>query len=507
MEVITVYGKKAVSLRSDKKSENLKKNYRSASSSKNGSYGRSSYDDYTSEGYSYGINGYSPKNSSKSGKRARRSFFSASKSLFEGILFSLHNLTNKDTIKSYYVQEPSGGGFDYVYSGGSNRGGSSRRPSPRRGGSDSDSGMDLNTLAMKILHFFAFGAVSLLVPYYMFNFLNKMVDHRDFTGMNEWGSSIAVVPQVTEVDSDSGELVTKDLETLESLFGSKIADAEDSLAFSLNPNDAVFDNDGNLIMENGVTVPLETYTVSEPVTFSTYKVKSGETIESITSKFGLRTISTLIALNDIKNVRSIKAGQKLTVPSQDGIFHKVVSGDSLLSLSVKYHVAMEDLLDVNDISSSILSIGQKIFIPGAKLDIETLRDAMGERFKSPISVRWRLTSHFGPRKDPISGLASNHTGIDMACPKGTPIKSVMSGTILKAGWSNIYGNYVVIKHSGGYQTLYGHMTRYTVRQGQRVDQGTCIGYVGSTGYSTGPHLHFTVYKNGKRIDPLPLIKK
>ncbi|MBR1714830.1 MAG: M23 family metallopeptidase [Treponema sp.] len=502
MEVITVYGKKAASFSAggDIKSKTSSRSVPSA--------GRPSRlvssGDYPS-GYSYGVNGYSPKKSSRTARGSGKSLFSGVSSALNSVMFSLHSLVNKDTIKGYRVQESRQPNFDYVFSGYSGGEPPSRRPSPKKDGADS--GVDLNLVALRILHFFAFGSVCLFVPYFIFSYLNKMVDHRDFTGMNEWSATSLVVPQVTEVDSDSGEVVTRDLETLESLFGSKVADAEDSLAFSFNQNDAVFDNDGNLILENGEAAPLETYTVVEPVTFSTYKVRSGETIESITSKFGLRTISTLIALNDIKNVRSIKAGQKLTVPSMDGIFHSVVSGDSLLSLSVKYHIPMEDILDVNDISSSILSIGQKIFIPGAKLDIETLRDAMGETFKSPISVRWRLTSHFGPRKDPISGLASNHTGIDMACPKGTPIKAAMSGSVLKAGWSNIYGNYVVIKHPSGYQTLYGHMTRYSVKQGQSVDQGTCIGYVGSTGYSTGPHLHFTVYKNGKRIDPLPLIKK
>ena len=75
-----------------------------------------------------------------------------------------------------------------------------------------------------------------------------------------------------------------------------------------------------------------------------------------------------------------------------------------------------------------------------------------------------------------------------------------------AGWNNVYGNYVIISHGNGYQTLYAHMQNYTVKAGQTVNQGERIGYVGSTGYSTGPHLHFTVYKNGKLIDPSTVLK-
>ena len=94
----------------------------------------------------------------------------------------------------------------------------------------------------------------------------------------------------------------------------------------------------------------------------------------------------------------------------------------------------------------------------------------------------------------------------MACPTGTPIYAAMSGKVVVAGWSNVFGNYVIINHENGYQTLYGHLSKRIAQQGQRVSQGTRIGLAGSTGYSTGPHLHFTVYKNGKLVDPLTLLK-
>ena len=95
----------------------------------------------------------------------------------------------------------------------------------------------------------------------------------------------------------------------------------------------------------------------------------------------------------------------------------------------------------------------------------------------------------------------------MAVPQGTPIKAAMGGKIAAVGFTNVYGYYVIINHENGYQTLYAHMLRKSpVNVGQRVSQGEQIGLVGSTGYSTGPHLHFTVYKNGKLIDPLSVLK-
>ena len=94
----------------------------------------------------------------------------------------------------------------------------------------------------------------------------------------------------------------------------------------------------------------------------------------------------------------------------------------------------------------------------------------------------------------------------MAIATGTPILATMDGKIATAGWNNVYGNYVIITHDNGYQTLYAHMQKYIVATGQKVTQGATIGYVGSTGYSTGPHLHFSVYKNSKTIDPMTVLK-
>jgi len=131
---------------------------------------------------------------------------------------------------------------------------------------------------------------------------------------------------------------------------------------------------------------------------------------------------------------------------------------------------------------------------------------MGELFMYPLSVAWRLTSPFGPRPDPFTGVRTFHTGIDMAVPKGTSIRAAMSGKVIAVGFTNIYGNYVIINHGNGYQTLYAHMSQTFAHTGQGVSQGTRIGLVGSTGYSTGPHLHFTVYKNGNLIDPLSVLK-
>lgn len=266
-----------------------------------------------------------------------------------------------------------------------------------------------------------------------------------------------------------------------------------------------YSNDGTILDSKVSAADMEKL-FRQPVTFQTYRVQSGDTISGITKKFGLSNISTLIAVNDIDNVRQLCAGQKLKIPSMDGLYYTVQKGNSLQGLSSKFGVTLEDLLDVNELESEVLSAGQVLFIPGAKLDESKLKQAMGELFKNPLSVKYRLTSHFGPRADPFTGEKSNHTGIDMACATGTPIVATASGYISYSGTSPVYGYYVIINHGNGYQSLYGHMSKIIAKKGQWVSQGTRIGLVGSTGYSTGPHLHFTVFKNGKLVDPLSLIK-
>ncbi len=274
--------------------------------------------------------------------------------------------------------------------------------------------------------------------------------------------------------------------------------AMSNLVLTKNP---LFDSEGNLLEAN-----FSSPNFKEPVTFQNYTVKSGDTISGISLAFGLSNISTLIAVNKIENVRSLSTGKKLIIPSMDGLLHSVESGETLDGIAEKYSVSVEDLLDVNDLLTTDVKVGDSLFIPGAKMDKDTLLKAMGEVFSYPITASWRLTSRFGTRKDPFDGHISSHTGIDMACPKGTPIHVALTGTVAFTGFSNIYGNYVIVKHHDGYQTLYAHMSQIKTKKGSYVSQGDVIGLVGSTGYSTGPHLHFTVYKNGKLVDPLTVLK-
>ena len=123
-------------------------------------------------------------------------------------------------------------------------------------------------------------------------------------------------------------------------------------------------------------------------------------------------------------------------------------------------------------------------------------------FLYPLPYAVSITDAFGPRTNPVTGVYSNHTGVDFAAGQGTAIYASKSGKVTTAAYAEAWGYYVTINHGDGYSTLYAHMTNYTVSSGDYVAQGDVIGYVGSTGWSTGPHLHFGIMYNGTYVNPM-----
>lgn len=126
-------------------------------------------------------------------------------------------------------------------------------------------------------------------------------------------------------------------------------------------------------------------------------------------------------------------------------------------------------------------------------------------FAYPLQAR--ITSPFGPRRHPIFGVQSMHSGIDLAAPRGTPIKASEGGLVIYSGWYGGYGKVVILDHSKGFSTLYAHMDQIAVKVGDRLRQGQVVGYEGATGYATGPHLHFEIRSKGKPQNPVLLLKK
>ena len=258
------------------------------------------------------------------------------------------------------------------------------------------------------------------------------------------------------------------------------------------------------LVQNDIDISQEPATL----TYQTYRVKSGDMIGYIADAFGI-TQDTIISVNNIRQSRLIQPNQYLKIPSMPGILYTVKNnGETPETIAVKYEVDAEKCALVNYLTPTTeLKAGYSLFVPDAELDWMTRQEINGDLFKKPLKVRYWLSSSYGWRDSPFNtGSRSFHGGIDMAVSQGTPIYPAMDGKVTTAGYNATYGNYVIITHHSGYKTLYGHMSKITCQKGNFVyAQKTQIGLVGSTGLSTGPHLHFTVYKNGNTINPLSVL--
>ncbi len=241
--------------------------------------------------------------------------------------------------------------------------------------------------------------------------------------------------------------------------------------------------------------------------YFTYRVQKGDMIGFIADKFNV-TQDTIISVNNIHQSRLIQIGQILKIPSMPGIVYTVKkNGETANSIAEKFEVSAEKLARVNHLQENQnLVAGQTLFAPDALLDWVTRQEINGDLFHKPVRSRYYLSSYYGWRSSPFSGKRSYHSGVDMACPQGTPVYAALGGTVTSVGYNNVYGNYIIVTHHSGYKTLYGHLSKQLVTRGKWVDTNSRIGLVGSTGLSTGPHLHFTVYKFGKTVNPAWLWK-
>ncbi|MCL2264953.1 MAG: peptidoglycan DD-metalloendopeptidase family protein [Treponema sp.] len=235
-----------------------------------------------------------------------------------------------------------------------------------------------------------------------------------------------------------------------------------------------------------------------------YRVKKGDAVSKIAENFGV-SVGAIIASNEIKNARQLQEGAILKIPNIDGIPYQVKRGDSLSKISTSFNIPLEVILDVNDIKSDTIKQGETIFIPGARMNEIDLRMSLGDLFTYPLQSRY-ITSYYGMRKDPFNGSLQFHDGVDFRGKTGATVMASLDGVVSVVSESWLYGKFIILTHSNGYKTLYGHLSAYSVKQGDKVARGRKIGEVGNTGYSTGPHLHFGMYdKNGKLVNPLDLL--
>ncbi len=223
-------------------------------------------------------------------------------------------------------------------------------------------------------------------------------------------------------------------------------------------------------------------------------VEDGDTLSELAKEFGV-SMDTICGSNNLHSYDLIPTGKKLRIPSKDGILHTVAKGQNISDIARKYRVSLEKIFSENNKKNfDFISVGETIFVPDAK------PTDVFPGFMWPTQG-WRITSSFGWRRNPISGMRHFHEGLDIRS-KYQQIRATKSGRITYTGWLGGYGYTIIISHPGGWKSLYGHLYRIIVKDGQYVKQGQTIATSGNTGYSTGPHLHFELRKNGYLKNPL-----
>lgn len=238
----------------------------------------------------------------------------------------------------------------------------------------------------------------------------------------------------------------------------------------------------------------------------THTVETGDTLYGIAEKHNI-SVETLMWANGLEqNPDLLRLGQELAVLPVNGVYHTVQSGDTVDSVAKKYKAKPEDVLSfpLNNLTprNQSLTVGQKIVVPGGSKPY-VARQVQVYSGAAPQGAGRGLGRLVWPAAGTITqGFYGYHRAIDIGSYIGNPVRAADSGYVAVAGWSNVgYGNYIVLDHGNGTQTLYAHLSRFFVNAGDSVGQGTVIGHVGSTGISTGAHLHFEVIRGGVQQNP------
>ena len=244
-----------------------------------------------------------------------------------------------------------------------------------------------------------------------------------------------------------------------------------------------------------------------------YVVEPGDNVGKIALRFDLEPETVMWANGSLaQNPDLLRPGQELIILPIDGVYHTVVQGDTLSSIAKKYKAEVQSIIDCSynelDSEEPTIAPGDKLIVPGG-VKPYVPREVTAYRGPIPADAKkgtgifvWptsgRITDRFGFRT--YSGRW--HNGLDISNAQGTPVVAADSGFVEFAGWHNSgYGNVVRINHQNGFVTIYAHLSTYYVSAGQSVGKGAVIASMGSTGNSTGSHLHFEIRHNGMRKNP------
>lgn len=229
--------------------------------------------------------------------------------------------------------------------------------------------------------------------------------------------------------------------------------------------------------------------------FYKYKTSQYDTLFSISARCNI-LLETIATLNHISSTSEDISNKELLLPTVDGIFIPNNPTSPFEEILKKNCFKSDNTLCYN------LMVGKEIFtfFPGMRVGSTERYFFLDSSLKMPLRESV-LTSNFGMRISPITGKNKFHSGVDLASPEGTEVFACGHGVVKRTGWDNVYGYFVIVEHSSNRSSFYAHLSKILTKKDETVSPQTCIGRVGSTGASTGPHLHFEIRKNNSKINP------
>jgi murein DD-endopeptidase MepM/ murein hydrolase activator NlpD len=277
----------------------------------------------------------------------------------------------------------------------------------------------------------------------------------------------------------------------------------------------VVQTDTNAALPNNLIrapVPLTLITTRPRTDLLEHTVAAGDTLYDIAAKYHISADTLVWANNLEENPDLLRLGQQLLILPTNGVLHVVKDGDTLDSIAKKYSAKVADITGFEwnqlDAQNPAIKAGQKLIVPNGIKEMPAAKPAAvpmpaAQVAKAPANAPRGVGRFIWPTAGTITqGYGRYHTAIDIASHIGAPVSAGDAGYIAVAGWSNVgYGYHIIIDHGNGYQTLYAHLSKINVQAGQTVAKGQNIGLVGSTGNSTGPHLHFEVRLSGVGQNP------
>ncbi|MCR4422151.1 MAG: M23 family metallopeptidase [Spirochaetales bacterium] len=242
-----------------------------------------------------------------------------------------------------------------------------------------------------------------------------------------------------------------------------------------------------------------------PLRFAYYKPEKYDDLYRIANYFQL-SVDTIASVNNLFSQYLFDTEDTYLIPNCEGIFIDNDKDNILEKITKNYGISSSSILFVNHLKNeSEIKKLEKIFVPLAHFSKEEKILFLGSLFRDPLRGKGVLSSSFGVRIDPFSHKSTFHGGVDIAVPIGTNVYPAMPGKVIFTGFKKDYGNLVIIEHGYGYETYYGHLSKILIQIQDKVDFDKIIALTGNTGKTTGPHLHFEIRFNKKRVNPSNLL--